>query len=1048
MPRSRRPILTRCARPMTTATLLAALAGPAGALDIIFTPLSANTNPNINSTNPAASGYVDADFMANDINSAGLLAVLNHIGSVYENAIEDPGTVEITYWWDRDMTLIGQSSPSWIVESGNRVTMSGVRFQADLINTFGTNWFIDPTPANDNEFDMQQTLFRDLSANAQTGRYQGATPDLFEAAFSGSDNGNAPAGAFMDLLSVAFQEVGHALGMNSGFSNVSNGSGTGEGDDFKFDIPTSWVHGNSMDLLARGWTNPTAGDGKDHIVGNNVVMGGVLQNQRNRPSAADLLVIAVTGNYNDIDLPRKDFLGGTQWNSGYNWLGGAVPDANDEVFIRHGSGSAVLLDSAGNTSVHDLTVDESSDLFITNGGTLYVGHNAVVQNTGGGAIGTSNITVDANSELNANDLRIHDGGNVSVFNGLVDADTLLITAGGSITGNGIVRFVDVMRNDGEIAATRPFGLGISTLTITSLNGVGIDLDGNAENGVVTADFADLVVAPALTDDFNGTMNIGAGHFVSMAHAWMLGGSGGAQDGRIDMDGGNANADRARLIGAPFTVDGGEINATGLSQINTTATILAQSQIIVNSGANLEFNNPTTLEAGTFNVAANANLEFNGDTTVQSAQFNIDPTGVVSFDGNTTYTYNTTINANGLIQQTGDATIIGAMAVNGGRFDLDGYNGTTVINLGNSANSGWLTLNVDGVDSADNRFDGTINTKDAGLTGGMTVNLPAGQSWQMDGVLNLETSNALISIPARINGSKMRVSGIVNVANGGTRIAADVDFLSTATVNTAALGAQLHLSGETHVFSGATFTGLGTIVNRNDGTIALHAFADTDFVGLENRGNLRIGENVGDTARANVHRYWQTEDATLEIELAGPFTQGALLQPFDQLIVEANAYLDGGLELTLLPGYTAPKPYRDHTILQATGGAVSGTFATIDGVQYAPGMGLAVTYTPNSVVVTAAMLGDTDLDGDIDDSDLGNSFANYTGPVGAAGHKTWADGDTDGDGDVDDSDLGSSFAGYTGPLSPTSVPEPASLVLVVLGFAGCCRRRRGVLGGLA
>ena len=94
------------------------------------------------------------------------------------------------------------------------------------------------------------------------------------------------------------------------------------------------------------------------------------------------------------------------------------------------------------------------------------------------------------------------------------------------------------------------------------------------------------------------------------------------------------------------------------------------------------------------------------------------------------------------------------------------------------------------------------------------------------------------------------------------------------------------------------------------------------------------------------------------------------------------------------------------------------------------------------VITPVLDGDTDGDGDVDDSDLGTSFANYTGPVGAAGGRAWAQGDTDFDGDVDDSDLGAGFANYTGPLSPANAPEPGTVMLVLgLLTISACRRRR-------
>ncbi|MFN3168535.1 MAG: PEP-CTERM sorting domain-containing protein [Phycisphaeraceae bacterium] len=86
-------------------------------------------------------------------------------------------------------------------------------------------------------------------------------------------------------------------------------------------------------------------------------------------------------------------------------------------------------------------------------------------------------------------------------------------------------------------------------------------------------------------------------------------------------------------------------------------------------------------------------------------------------------------------------------------------------------------------------------------------------------------------------------------------------------------------------------------------------------------------------------------------------------------------------------------------------------------------------------------GDTDFDNDIDDTDLGTAFSNYTGPTGAG--KAFTQGDTDNDGDVDDTDLGTLFSSYTGPLAParTGVPEPASVAMLGVGAFALSRRRR-------
>ncbi|MFN3167626.1 MAG: SUMF1/EgtB/PvdO family nonheme iron enzyme [Phycisphaeraceae bacterium] len=127
----------------------------------------------------------------------------------------------------------------------------------------------------------------------------------------------------------------------------------------------------------------------------------------------------------------------------------------------------------------------------------------------------------------------------------------------------------------------------------------------------------------------------------------------------------------------------------------------------------------------------------------------------------------------------------------------------------------------------------------------------------------------------------------------------------------------------------------------------------------------------------------------------------------------------------------------------TSPSLESTFRRIgEGAAYSSG-GTGFRVATLSLVTTTA--GDTDGDGDVDDTDLGTAFVNYTGPlpVGTGG-KNLSLGDTDTDGDVDDTDLGTAFVNYTGPLGPgpgDNVPEPASVVLLGVGMAGVLRRSK-------
>jgi hypothetical protein len=120
-------------------------------------------------------------------------------------------------------------------------------------------------------------------------------------------------------------------------------------------------------------------------------------------------------------------------------------------------------------------------------------------------------------------------------------------------------------------------------------------------------------------------------------------------------------------------------------------------------------------------------------------------------------------------------------------------------------------------------------------------------------------------------------------------------------------------------------------------------------------------------------------------------------------------------------------------------------------------GFTLGYVDNaalgSMLIKYTYLGDTNLDGKVDVTDLGNLASNY----GAGSGAIWVQGDTNYDGKVDVTDLGNLASTYGASLGPplgadsvavpavavAAVPEPASTGLFLIGIvtAAASRRRR-------
>jgi hypothetical protein len=130
------------------AAALALSANPAGAINIIFSYNAGSSTP-----------------PAGDAGGANLIATMQHVESFYEDVFEDVDhTITISFWY-ANFTGSTLAAHSLTAQSGGRETAGTIRFDPDAV---GNNWFFDPTPADNSEFNMTKQVWRNLSAATRT----------------------------------------------------------------------------------------------------------------------------------------------------------------------------------------------------------------------------------------------------------------------------------------------------------------------------------------------------------------------------------------------------------------------------------------------------------------------------------------------------------------------------------------------------------------------------------------------------------------------------------------------------------------------------------------------------------------------------------------------------------------------------------------------------------------------------------------------------------------------------------------------------------------
>ena len=477
------------------------------------------------------------------------------------------------------------------------------------------------------------------------------------------------------------------------------------------------------------------------------------------------------------------------WGTPINWTGNVLPNGGSLVFIGDIVSSFVTLDTPGTTVIQELTMSNGAGL-TTGGGELIASEDITLSDIGTTLIVPVHAWGASNDCLDSNTLTVGYGATLELRDGVVEVDAgeLTITPEGTVMGFGqldldqpLTSTATLLNNQGTLRGGRPTpGIYNQTyiLFIDALSpNARVDLDGRftSSGRVDLPDGTGIDIDVPITDEFNGTLNMGANTILDINSAWSLGGG-----SIVHVDASSSIPlvpDTALIAGGPVTLQG-------------------TSEIHIDSGT-LRFNAPSTvIERAAIDLDTNTTLRWDAPTTIAS------PTSIVNNAAGTRFIVNSLVN-------------IGSGS---GNFDWDNTSGDGLTSVGAD---GYLNINVDRLNAGDHSFTGSIE-----LNAGGDLHVNLGNSvWEMAGRLEME---AVSHSTSEVTGESIRMTGDVDAGGiGHLRFAPVVSFANSASVHVAA-DATLWLDGQA-LYEGGTFTGNGEIVQNGgalveaDTTIAVDRF---------------------------------------------------------------------------------------------------------------------------------------------------------------------------------------------------------------------------------
>ncbi len=636
---------------------------------------------------------------------------------------------------------------------------------------------------------------------------------------------------------------------------------------------------------------------------------------------------------------------------------GGTLDNNGAAFFGTPTGYASYLDGSTTAGAITLngtyTTDFSADTYLygsivnntnlqVNGGNgtnsyLYIG--VPVTLTGGGTVSLNTLTGSGNANLylyngitfdNVDNTIQGEGliyNNGTVFNnhaaGIINANS----TGGSLATVLSLEY-GTFNNQGLIEATNNGDLQLYSTTVN-----------NAGGGVISINGAGTSLELYGTTIQGGTLNNNGGAFMGTPSGYAA-----------YLDGSTA--------AGPVTINGTYTTDFG-ADTYLYGTINNQGNLLVNGGNGsnaylwVTTGTVTLTGGGTVSLVTtaasggDANIYLSGGATLDNISNTIQGEGVIYNNGATLINEaGGTIAANStgspltteLEIQYGTVTNNGTFQVNSGD-SLVLYQGAFTNYASNTLTGG--TYNIYGATTA----PGTLEIDALGSGGGEIINNAATillngpnsnfvDSTGNDALSNFSnnTSAGSFTIQSGRNftsPSSFANAGVVNVGTGST-------FATGGTGN-------YNQSGGATKVDGALVAG-GGHVNINGGTLLGNGGTITGNV--TNGGTVSPGDFAGAAgALGIVGNYIQTASGIFQLDLGG-LTAGT---QFDLLNVSGTTSLTGTLDISLINAFF-PAVGNTFTFL-TSGGAVSGIFSTVNGLNIGNGEMLQVVYQPNDVEIS-------------------------------------------------------------------------------------------------